>query len=124
MIAMIQALDVQSSHTTLTINDYTASIEAKQWNNEQGQQQQEFNQGTWVRINGRINHYNGRCSINVFSIDPIKDFNEITHHFLECIYSHLLNKNGLPQQSGGGGNNSFGNNNNQNNNNGNNNNYG
>merc|ERR1712113_987858 len=33
----------------------------------------------------------GRCSINVFQIIPVTRFDEITHHFLECIFSHLTN---------------------------------
>jgi len=118
MVAMVESVDVQSSHTTLTLNDYTASIEAKQWSNDQLSQQQQFNEGSWVRVNGRINHFNGKCSINVFNIEAIKDFNQITHHFLECIYSHLLNKNGLPQTQRANNNNnngSFGGNNNVNN---------
>ena len=51
-----------------------------------------------MRIVGRIHHYNGRCSINVFEIIPITDFNEITHHFLECIYAHLQNTVGQKQK--------------------------
>jgi len=110
MVAMVESVDVQSSHTTLTLNDYTASIEAKQWSNDQLSQQQQFNEGSWVRVNGRINHFNGKCSINVFNIEAIKDFNQITHHFLECIYSHLLNKNGFQQTKGANNNNNNGNN--------------
>merc|ERR1712130_410197 len=44
----------------------------------------------------------------------IKDFNQITHHFLECIYSHLLNKN----DGSFGGNNNVNNSYNNNSNNG------
>merc|ERR1712129_687233 len=59
--------------------------------------------GRWVRINGRINHFGGRCSINVFNVIPITDFNEITHHFLEVIYAHLVNTQ-PPKQNNNNGN--------------------
>lgn len=130
LIAQIESMDIQSSHTTLKINDYTASIDAKQWHNDDQQQpdSDKLSEGRWVRINGRINHFGGRCSINVFNVIPITDFNEITHHFLEVIYAHLVNTQPPKQNNnngngmGGGNNNQWNNNQNnqqQNNNNGN-----
>jgi len=102
MIAQIESIDIQSSHTTLKINDYTGSIDAKQWHNDDQEQPEsaKLSEGRWVRVNGRINSFQGRCSINVFNIIPITDFNEITHHFLEVIYAHLMNtKDGKDQMS-------------------------
>merc|ERR1711997_818834 len=66
MIAQIESIDIQSSHTTFKINDYTGSIDAKQWSNDDQQPKAaNLSEGRWVRINGRINHFQGRCSINV-----------------------------------------------------------
>merc|ERR1712157_410820 len=69
-------------------------IDAKQWHNDDQQQPEasDLSEGRWVRINGRINSFQGICTINVFNIIPITNHNEITHHFLEVIYAHLLNK--------------------------------
>jgi len=92
MVAQIQSIDCQSSHTSYRINDLTGSLDAKQWNNDgQAMDASALGQGTWVRIFGRIHVYQGRCSINVFEIAPITDFNDITLHFTECVYSHLSN---------------------------------
>lgn len=92
MVAQIQSIDCQSSHTSYRINDLTGSLDAKQWSNDnQVTDTSGLGQGAWVRIFGRINVYQGRCSINVFEIAPITDFNDITLHFTECIYSHLAN---------------------------------
>jgi len=92
MVAQIQSIDCQSSHTSYRINDMTGSLDAKQWSNDnQVTDTSGLGQGAWVRIFGRINVYQGRCSINVFEIAPITDFNDITLHFTECIYSHLAN---------------------------------
>jgi len=111
MVAQIQSIDCQSSHTSYRINDLTGSLDAKQWNNDnQVTDTSGLGQGAWVRIFGRINVYQGRCSINVFEIAPITDFNDITLHFTECIYSHLANTTATQkgpaqsrQQSQGGG---------------------
>mmetsp|Transcript_45041 Transcript_45041/g.40296 ORF Transcript_45041/g.40296 Transcript_45041/m.40296 type:complete len:314 (+) Transcript_45041:131-1072(+) len=95
MIAQIVSIDIQTSHTTLKINDFTGTLDAKKWTNDNQPQSMgnddsmNLVEGRWVKIIGRINHYAGRCSINVFEIIPITDFNDITHHFLECVYAHL-----------------------------------
>jgi len=92
MVAQIQSIDCQSSHTSYRINDMTGSLDAKQWNNDnQAMDASNLGQGTWVRIFGRIHVYQGRCSVNVFEIAPVTDFNDITLHFTECIYAHLAN---------------------------------
>jgi len=92
MVAQIQSIDCQSSHTSYRINDLTGSLDAKQWvNDNQTMDTSSLGQGAWVRIFGRIHVYQGRCSVNVFEIAPITDFNDITLHFTECIYSHLAN---------------------------------
>ena len=47
--------------------------------------------GSWVHIFGRINSFQGKCSVNVFDVVPVTNFNEITHHFTEVIFAHLTN---------------------------------
>merc|ERR1740121_659646 len=90
MVAQIVSIDCQSSHTTYKISDMTGTLDAKQWNDtNQDMEASGVGQGTWVSIFGRINVYQGRCSINVFQVTPITDFNDITLHFTECLYSHL-----------------------------------
>ena len=98
MIAQIESINAESSHTTYQINDYTGSLQAKKWNKHDEEKSYENDQnevhlvkGKWVRIFGRINHYQGVCSIDIWSISPITDYNEIAYHFLECIYAHLEN---------------------------------
>eukprot|EP01083_Nonionella_stella_P137718 419006_1 len=111
MIAQIRSIDVQSTHTTLKVNDYTGQLDIKQW--QEQSQASNLSEGTWVRIVGRINHFQGRCSVNAFDIIPITNFDEITHHFLECICSHLLNTMPKPKVNNNNNNNMQMNNNNQ-----------
>eukprot|EP00483_Globobulimina_turgida_P001629 UN01631 len=99
MIAQIQSINVQTSHTTLRVNDYSGSLDIKQWNANSEEQPESPNllEGTWVRIVGRINNFQGRCSINAFDIIPITNFSELTHHFTECIFAHLSNTTPKPK---------------------------
>lgn len=39
--------------------------------------------------------------MSAFSVTPIEDFNEVTHHFLDAIYVHCYNTKGPLQASGG-----------------------
>lgn len=106
IIAQIVSTNIQSSCTTFKVNDLSGDLEVKKWRNvvndekneEENNTDNNINhdtdnliKGQWVKIVGRINHYHGRCSINAFEVVPITDFNEITYHFLECIYQHLEN---------------------------------
>jgi len=107
MIARVVAIDVQSSHTSYQLNDYTGTLDAKQWSNDDQQPQgANLTEGAWVHIFGRINSFQGKCSVNVFDVYPVTDFNEITHHFTEVIFAHLSNleraeKQKLQMQDGG-----------------------
>ena len=101
MFAEIVSIDDQITHTSFKVNDYTGSLIAKKWKNQEEEKEKEqqplenkspkLSKGTWVKIVGRINHYNGICTINVIEIMPVEDFNELTHHCLEIIYHHLEN---------------------------------
>ena len=44
---------------------------------------------TYVRINGRLNSFGNRVSVVGHSMRPVKDFNEVTYHFLDAIHTHL-----------------------------------
>ncbi|CAI0394096.1 unnamed protein product [Linum tenue] len=47
--------------------------------------------GTYVRVHGHLRSLQGRRFINVFSIRPVTDFNEVASHLIECIYVHFYN---------------------------------
>jgi len=77
-----------------------------------------------------LKNFSERRYVLAFSIRPIQDFNEITHHFLETIFAHLYNTKGpqnhqgiknenmaqhhQQQQSNGGGQNAYHDQNNEN----------
>ncbi|GLD98008.1 hypothetical protein PINS_up006705 [Pythium insidiosum] len=57
--------------------------------------------GMYVRAVGSLRQFQDRLSLNCFTLTPITDFNEITHHFLETIYVHCYHTKGPLQSSGG-----------------------
>jgi replication factor A2 len=47
--------------------------------------------GMYVRVHGQLKGFLGKRTLNVFSIRPLTDYNEIASHFIDCIYVHLYN---------------------------------
>jgi len=104
MVARITGIDVQSSHTQYQLNDDTGILDAKQWSNDDQQAQgPNVQEGMWVHIFGRINTFQGKCSVNVFDLYPVTNFDEITHHFTEVVYAHLSNLEAAKKREMGGG---------------------
>ncbi|KAM2151137.1 hypothetical protein ACFX1R_045624 [Malus domestica] len=48
---------------------------------------QEIEDGMYVRVNGYLNVLQGVRQIIAFL--PVKNFDEVTFHFIECIHTHL-----------------------------------
>lgn len=60
-------------------------------------------EGAYVRAVGKLRTFQERVSLSCFSVTPIEDFNEITHHFLDAVYVHLYNTRGPLQSATGAG---------------------
>ncbi|KAG5225769.1 replication family protein [Salix suchowensis] len=84
--------DKASEHTFL-VDDGTGQIECTKWVQESldTEQMGEILVGMYVRVHGHLRGLQGRRFLNVFSIRPVTDFNEIPSHFIECIYVHFYN---------------------------------
>ncbi|CAN0912326.1 Replication protein A 32 kDa subunit B [Linum grandiflorum] len=81
------------SECTCLIDDGTGQIECSRWIQESldTEEIEGFSVGSYVRVHGHLRCLQGRRFINVFSIRPVTDYNEITSHFIECIYVHFYN---------------------------------
>ncbi|GAB5587641.1 Replication factor A protein 2 [Umbelopsis nana] len=95
-VAVVRGISEQSTNISYTVEDGTGSIDVRKWadQNEQSTdgERQKISQiisGNYVRIVGRLTQFNQKTHIVAFNIRPIKDANEITHHFLEAIMTHL-----------------------------------
>ncbi|KAK9078234.1 hypothetical protein SSX86_002291 [Deinandra increscens subsp. villosa] len=48
-------------------------------------------EGMYVRVHGLLKGFRVKKQLLVIDIKPVTDFDEITHHFVECIYVHSSN---------------------------------
>ncbi|KDP36391.1 hypothetical protein JCGZ_08660 [Jatropha curcas] len=83
----------KASEYTFLVDDGTGQIECTRWVQERidTDEVEGILIGRYVRVHGHLRGLQGRRFINAFSIRPITDFNEITSHFIECIYVHFYN---------------------------------
>jgi replication factor A2 len=56
--------------------------------------------GMYVRVVGSLRSFQDKVNLSCFSVTPITDFNELTHHFLDAIYVHCYNTKGPLSSSG------------------------
>ncbi|CAH2069179.1 unnamed protein product, partial [Thlaspi arvense] len=74
------------------VDDGTGCIEYNCWCYERQETEVEaVRLGMYVRLHGHLKNFQGKRSVNVFSVRPVTDFNEIVHHFTECISVHMYN---------------------------------
>ncbi|KAJ4828155.1 hypothetical protein Tsubulata_005030 [Turnera subulata] len=83
----------KASEYSVLIDDGTGQIECTRWVQESldAEEMGAIAIGTYVCVHGHLRGLQGRRFINVFSIRPVTDFNEIPSHFIECIYVHFYN---------------------------------
>ncbi|KAL6899553.1 hypothetical protein ACP4OV_006211 [Aristida adscensionis] len=60
-----------------TLDDGTGRIDVNRWN------------GNYVIVNGGLKGFQGKRHVVAYSVRRVKNFNDITHHFLHCIHVHL-----------------------------------
>jgi len=106
VVGIIESIAEQSTHITLVIDDGTAIMEARFWvdadehNEYTAQKRAAWSEGIYVRVIGHLRSFMNKRSIVAFRIQPLKDFNELTYHFLEVLYVHLVNTKGpLPSST-------------------------
>ncbi|KAL3825988.1 hypothetical protein ACJIZ3_022017 [Penstemon smallii] len=92
---IIDGVDVYNVVTDVSfvIDDGTGRIGCKRWvNDSQDTKEVEgLMDGLYVRIHGHLKTFQGKKQLVVYAIRPVTDYNEIAHHFLECIHSHCCN---------------------------------
>ncbi|XP_058755408.1 replication protein A 32 kDa subunit B [Vicia villosa] len=83
----------QITDVKFVLDDGTGMIECTKWLQEPADsiQVESILNGMYVRVYGHLKGFQGKKNLNVFSFRPVTDFNEITHHFIDCIYVHLYN---------------------------------
>ncbi|KAF9435316.1 replication factor A protein 2 [Entomortierella beljakovae] len=104
LIGVVRNINRQSTHHAFTLEDGTGTIETKRFpmDDEDPTDSNLIEIGTYVRIIGIPKLYNQHLTVNVHSIRPVNDFNEVTYHNLEVIHIHVSltrSKNGMGMAS-------------------------
>lgn len=94
-VGIVRKESEQQTNIAYTLEDGTGSIDVRQWldqNHEEVPEEKEkraqmmFN---YVRVVGRLTQFNNKTHVVAFQIRPIINADEISHHFLEAILTHL-----------------------------------
>ncbi|XP_071725403.1 replication protein A 32 kDa subunit A-like [Rutidosis leptorrhynchoides] len=88
------------------LDDGTGDIECNRWVHDpiDTKEMDAIMDGMYVRVHGQLKSFQGKRQMSIFGIKPVTDFNEITHHFVECIYVHSHNTKLMKQQQPGSSN--------------------
>ena len=111
LIGAVRSADDSSTATTYQIEDGTGLIEVKEWMNDDCAalaelRQQAMQESVYVCVIGQLKEYDNKKHIIGNSVRKIESGNELTHHFLEAVYSAEKHKQGdrivgAPQQGFG-----------------------
>ncbi|KAI8577146.1 hypothetical protein K450DRAFT_253089 [Umbelopsis ramanniana AG] len=95
-VAVVRQINPQSANIAYTMEDGTGSIDVRQWldqiqqdSDAEREKRAQIIVGNYVRVVGRLAQFNQKTHVVAFQIRPITSANEITHHFLEAILTHL-----------------------------------
>jgi len=97
VMGTIMHIEEHSTNINFKLNDGSDILDCKHWIEKESLKHQQvvgMKDGTMVRVMGYMRGFEGRRHLLVFEVKPVEDFNELTHHILEVIYTHLKNTKG------------------------------
>mmetsp|Transcript_31222 Transcript_31222/g.74008 ORF Transcript_31222/g.74008 Transcript_31222/m.74008 type:complete len:285 (+) Transcript_31222:27-881(+) len=113
IIGTIDKKEETQTRIVFTINDGTDTIDVNKYVSDQSphdtQRLNACTENSLVTVYGSIKTANNVKTVNAFEILPIIDWNEMTHHYLSVIITHLYNTKGpIPGSAGANAPNKFG----------------
>ncbi|KAI3782219.1 hypothetical protein L2E82_12256 [Cichorium intybus] len=101
MVGMLVNKAERVTDVSFVLDDGTGRIDCNRWVNEpvDTKEMEAILEGMYVRVHGQLKGFQGKKQLVVFGIKPVTDFDEITHHFVECIYVHSYNTKLMKQQA-------------------------
>lgn len=91
VIAAVRMINRAATQNTYTVEDGTGVIDARRYpsDTEDVEETNSITEGEYVRIVGNVKNFNNKQFIQVHSIRPVTDMNELTYHNLEVLYVHV-----------------------------------
>ncbi|XP_042000962.1 replication protein A 32 kDa subunit A-like [Salvia splendens] len=93
LVGMVFDKTAKVTDVSFVIDDGTGRIGCKRWVNDaqDTQEVEELTDGIYVRVHGHLSSYKGKKEIVLYAIRPVKGYNEIAYHFVECAHAHCTN---------------------------------
>ncbi|PQQ01703.1 replication protein A 32 kDa subunit B-like isoform X1 [Prunus yedoensis var. nudiflora] len=93
LVGMVRDKVGRITDVAFILDDGTGRLNCNKWFDEaiDANEMERILDGMYVRVHGRLKSFQGKKTLNVFSIRPVNDYNEIASHFIECIYVHVYN---------------------------------
>lgn len=93
LVGMIFNKAERVTDVSFVLDDGTGRIDCNRWVHDpvDTKEMEAMVDGMYIRVHGQLKGFQGKKQLVVFGIKPVTDFDEITHHFVECIYVHSYN---------------------------------
>lgn len=106
VVGRVLNINRKAVQTTYMIHDSTGVMECNLWLNDSAPQggtarDQEIKENKYVRIVGQLKSFNEKRTVNAFMVRPITDHNQVTHHKLSVIATHIRQKMRVVQDKTG-----------------------
>ncbi|KAE8700283.1 Replicon protein A2, putative isoform 2 [Hibiscus syriacus] len=91
------SVTVKKINVRFDLDDGTGRVECIRWVTESVDTREMDaldREGTYVCVIGHLQSFQGKVQLNAFSVRPVTNFDEVTCHFIECIYCHVQNSKG------------------------------
>ncbi|KAD2204138.1 hypothetical protein R6Q59_032997 [Mikania micrantha] len=101
LVGMVLNKAERVTDISFVLDDGTGRVECNRWVHDpvDTKEMESILEGMYVRVHGQLKGFQGKKQLVVFGIKPVTDFDEITHHFVECIYVHSYNTKLMKQQA-------------------------
>ena len=108
VMGRVLSKEAKNVQITYVIDDGTGTVEVTQWINEGDdsslaqEARDSIQPNMYVKVYGQVRTFADKLTVSAFSVRRVEDFNELSHHFLSVIYTHLaLTKGPLNAARGG-----------------------
>ena len=92
---MVVEVNVTATNLMYSIEDGTGSVNVKKWIDTDGDAAEPApteaaEKGSFVKVTGQLRSFRGDLNVMAFEIRKLSSMNEMTHHFLYSIHTHML----------------------------------
>ncbi|GJV79730.1 replication protein A 32 kDa subunit A [Tanacetum coccineum] len=103
IVGMVSNIVERNIDVTFTVDDGTGKLSCKKWVNEPVDKllMEEVRDGIYVHVDGHLKSFRGERHVDVFSVRPVTNFDEITFHFVACIHNHVRTSKDQKMQGNG-----------------------